>query len=219
MTFSLIARCAHSGMVGGVVTTSSPAVGARCLHTAAGVGAVLTQFWTDPRLGPRGLALLAEGCPAPHTVAALVSSTPENEWRQLAAIDAQGRTAHFSGARIRPHRNEAEGPDCVAIGNILANDTVPGAMVQAFAASDAAFPERLLAALDAGLAAGGEDNPLVSAALRISWRAPFPYADLRVDMADRPLVALRALWQAYAPVADLYLGRAVTPDAMEPPAA
>ena len=211
MTFSLAARCSKSGMLGGVVTTSSPAVGSRCLHARAGVGVVLTQFWTDPRLGPRGLALLAEGLSAEAAAAGVVASTPDREWRQLAVLDAAGGSAHFHGSRVKPAMGEASGRDCIAVGNILANEGVPGAMVAAFESSVGPFAERLLLALEAGEAAGGEGRPLVSAALLVVKEASFPYVDLRVDASGDPLHALRALWLTYAPFADLYAARALAP--------
>lgn len=210
MTFSLAGRCRDSGMMGGVVTTSSPAVGSRCLFARAGVGVVLTQFWTDPRLGPRGLRLLAEGVAAGDAVAALAASTPERDWRQIAALDAGGGTGHFTGARTKPAQAAAAGPDCVAIGNILADAGVPQAMVDAFAAPGA-LADRLLAALDAGLRAGGEDRPLLSAALVVVRDAPFPLVDLRVDASDAPLAELRRLWVLYAPEAETYARRALYP--------
>jgi uncharacterized Ntn-hydrolase superfamily protein len=213
MTFSLAARCTQTGMLGAVITTSSPAVGARCVHARAGVGVVLTQHWTDPRLGPRGLALLAEGCAAADALAAVVASTPERAWRQLAMIDANGGTAHFSGASNQPELGAANGPDCVAIGNILRSESVPAAMVAAFAASSSlSFAERLLVAVEAGDAAGGEHRPLTSAALLIVRSAPFPYADLRVDAASDPLAELRRLWGIYEPHAEAVLARALHPD-------
>ena len=214
MTFSLAARCAATGMLGGVVTTSSPAVGSRCLFTRAGAGVVLTQFWTDPRLGPRGLALLAEGCGAEAVAGALAASAAEREWRQLAVLDAAGGAGFFHGARVKPAMGAAVGADCVAIGNILANEGVPAAMVAAFEGSAGVpFAERLLMALEAGEAAGGEGRALVSCALQVSHEASFPYVDLRVDASAAPLPALRALWEVYAPQAELYAGRALRPDA------
>ena len=214
MTFSLAGRCARTGMMGAVITTSSPAVGSRCAFARAAIGVVLTQFWTDPRLGPRGLHLLAEGCGADRALAGVVASTPDHQWRQLAVLDATGHGAHYTGARNKPAHAAATGPDCVAIGNILRNDTVPAAMVAAFAADPhAALPDRLLAALDAGHGAGGEEKPLVSAALLVVRDMPFPYVDLRVDAAADPLGELRRLWHLYAPFADTVVGRALAPDA------
>lgn len=214
MTFSLAGSCSRTGMLGAVIATSSPAVGSRCVFARAGLGVVLTQFWTDPRLGPRGLALLADGCAAGPALAALVASTPDSDWRQLAVLDAAGGTAHHTGRRNKPAHAAAVGPRCVAIGNILRNDVVPAAMVAAFTAAQAGtLPERLLAALDAGHAAGGEEKPLVSAALLVVRDASFPYVDLRVDAAAQPLQDLRALWTLYAPFADTVVERALFPAA------
>ncbi len=174
---------------------------------------MLTQHRTDPRLGPRGLDLLRSGCTAAETVAALAASTPHAGWRQLAALDAAGGTAFFHGAKVKPERNAAEGPGVVAIGNILSSDQVPAAMVAGFLAA-AAHPlaERLLLALEAGEAAGGEHGEVTSAALLVMGRESFPYVDLRVDKAAQPLAALRGLWTEYAPLAEGFVSRAVAPD-------
>ncbi|MDO9713334.1 DUF1028 domain-containing protein [Paracraurococcus lichenis] len=213
MTFSLIARCPRTGQIGAAVTTSSIAVGSRCAFAAPGIGAVLTQHRTDPRLGPRGLDLLRSGCSAAETVAALVASTPEERWRQLAVLDAAGRTAHHHGARVKPERGAAHGPGVVAVGNILASAAVPEAMVAGFLAAEAApLAERLLRALEAGEAAGGEHGEVTSASLLVMWREAFPYVDLRVDKAAAPLTGLRALWEEYAPLADGFVQRALAPD-------
>lgn len=218
MTFSLAGRCARTGMMGGVITTSSPAVGARCLYARAGLGVVLTQNRTDPRLGSRGLDLLAGGCSPESTVAALVASTPHAGWRQLAVLDRTGAAAHHSGHNIHSHHAGVTGADCVAVGNILRNDAVPGAMVAAFTAAQALdLPARLLAALDAGDEAGGEVLPLRSAALLVVHREAFAYADLRVDSASAPIAALRALWNEYALEAEEYVRRAIDPDRSGPP--
>ena len=213
MTFSLIGRCARTGQFGAAATTSSLAVGARVPFVAAGVGAVLTQHRTDPRLGPRGLGLLRSGCSAAETVAALVASTPDHGWRQLAAIDAKGRTAHFHGSRVKPEHGAAHGPDVVAIGNILSNARVPDAMVAAFAASpDLPLAERLLRGLEAGEGAGGEHGDVTSASLMVFGDHDFALVDLRVDEDPAPLPRLRRLWEKYAPLVDSYVKRVLTPD-------
>ena len=125
---------------------------------------------------------------------------------QLLRSAALGGLLAISGAA------GATGADSVAIGNILVSDAVPGRMVEAFEGSTAAFPERLLAALEAGETAGGEGRPLVSAALLVVHVAAFPYVDLRVDADPAPLPALRGVWQAYAPFVDVYPGRALSPN-------
>jgi uncharacterized Ntn-hydrolase superfamily protein len=213
MTFSLLGRCARTGQLGAAGATSNIGVGARIQHIAAGIGAVLTQHRTDPRLGPRGVALLRTGCSAQETVDALVASTPHHAWRQLAALDAQGRSAHFHGARVKPAHGAAHGANCVAIGNILASDTVPAAMVRAFEADpEAPLADRLLAALAAGETAGGEHGPVVSAMLEVHGSHDFPLADLRVDRAENPIRELAGLWRDYAPEVEEFILRATDPD-------
>jgi uncharacterized Ntn-hydrolase superfamily protein len=213
MTFSLIGRCPRTGQIGAAVSTSSIAVGARVAYCAAGVGAVLTQHRTDPRLGPRGIDLLRSGCSAQQTADALVASTPYSHWRQLAVLDAAGNTAAYSGARTRPEMSEAASQDACAIGNILASARVPAAMLLAFQADPvASLAERLLHALEEGLAAGGETGPVRSAYLLIVERESFPLVDLRVDWHDAPIAELRALWQRYAPESGEFVLRALDPD-------
>ena len=213
MTFSLIGRCARTGQFGAVVTTSSVAVGARVPFARAGVGAVLTQHRTDPRLGPLGLELLGRGFTAQQTVDAIVAATPHRAWRQVAVIDAAGATAHYDGAHVRPAISVAHGKDCVGAGNILRNAAVAPAMVAAFEAGiGQALAERLVQAIQAGEDAGGETAAVVSASLLVVDRQPFPFVDLRVDAHDRPLGELARLWALYAPTAEDYVRRAVDPD-------
>jgi uncharacterized Ntn-hydrolase superfamily protein len=188
MTYSLAGRCARTGMLGTIVTTSSIAVGNRCQFARAGVGAVLTQHRTDPRLGPLGLSFLNLGLTAEETINALVSSTPHDGWRQLAAIDADGRSAHFSGHNIVSIHAGASGRDCVAIANVVRSAQVPAAMVHAFeAAPHKPLAERLCAALQAGNAAGGEFKKVTSAGLLVVHEHAFPYVDLRVDDHPDPI--------------------------------
>ena len=157
MTFSLVGRCRRTGMFGAAVTTSSINVGARCPWARAGVGAVLTQHRTDARLGPRGLDRLEAGATAGEALASLVRDDPTIGWRQLAIVDGTGGTAWYHGDRIASVHAAAEGDGCCAIGNIIRSEAVPAAMVEAFAAAGKEhLAERLLLALEAGLAAGGE---------------------------------------------------------------
>jgi uncharacterized Ntn-hydrolase superfamily protein len=128
-------------------------------------------------------------------------------------MDAAGRGAVFSGASTKLEKNEAAAQDVCVIGNILASADVPPAMLRAFQA-DAAAPlaERLVGALGAGLAAGGEHVPVQSAHLLVVERESFPLIDLRVDWHDAPIAELRRLWQRYAPQSTDYLLRALDPD-------
>jgi uncharacterized Ntn-hydrolase superfamily protein len=218
MTFSIAGRCARTGMLGAVVTTSSMAVGGRCAYAQANIGAVLTQHRTDPRLGPKMLERLREGA-AP---AAILKDFEKTEtgigWRQLAIIDTKGRAAFFNGGNIYSVFKGRVGRDCVATGNILRNTDVVDAMVQSFEADEAQpLAERLMRAIEAGDAAGGELKQIKSAGLVVAHRESFPFVDLRVDLDPRPLVQLRFLWELYQPTADDYVIRAVDPDSAQKP--
>ena len=213
MTFSLVGMCRRTGMFGAAVTTSSINVGARCPWARAGVGAVLTQHRTDARLGPRGLDLLGAGATAHGVIASLTQGDPTIGWRQLAVIDREGGTAWYHGDRIVSTRAAAEGDGCCAIGNIIRNDAVPGAMIEAFEAADGEhLADRLLIALEAGLAAGGEPKQVKSAALLVVDDQPFPLVDLRVELDRAPLAELRFLWEVYRPRMEIFVTRAVDPD-------
>lgn len=205
-------------MLGAVVTTSAISVGARCQHARAGVGAALTQHRTDPRLGPAALDLLAKGLSANEAMQALVAATPHRHWRQLALIDAAGRTAVYSGANVRGEKGEAQGRDCASIANIVRFAALPDAMVAAFEKSPGLpLARRLLDTLEAGEAAGGERQPVVSAALLVVDRESFAYVDLRVDDHATPIAELARLWAIYEPEAEAYVTRAVDPEQATPP--
>lgn len=213
MTFSLVGRCARTGQLGAAAATSDIAIGARVPFAAAGVGAVVTQHRTDPRLGPACLELLRAGRSAAEAVETTVAATPHREWRQLAVADRLGRTAAYSGALVWPHCAEAHGDQCVAVGNVLATPDVVPAMVEAFAAApEEPLAERLQRSLEAGLAAGGETGTLASAALLVVESEGFPLVDLRVDRDTDPLGALRSLWDAYRPQVGEFVMRALDPD-------
>src|SRR5260221_11822977 len=161
MTFALAAGCPRTGMLGAAVPPSSLAVGSRCVFARAGIGAVLTQHRTDPRLGPLGLDMLAAGKTAAETVAALVASTPHHGWRQLAVVDRQGRAAHYSGHLIASIHAGVTGDGAVAVGNLLKNTDVAAARPGDFGRRPERPPAgRLARALEAGLAAGGGNEPV-----------------------------------------------------------
>lgn len=135
MTFSVVARCEDTGMFGVAVSSSSPAVAARCAYAQAGVGAVASQNVTDPTLGPRALDLLSFGTPAPKAVAVLAATTAHMEYRQLLAVDAAGATAIHSGPNALGIWSEAKAKNVACGGNMLADAGVPQAMVDVFLAS------------------------------------------------------------------------------------
>ncbi|ETX04074.1 MAG: hypothetical protein ETSY2_30940 [Candidatus Entotheonella gemina] len=192
-------------------------VGSRCPYARAGVGAILTQNRTDPRLGPRGLDLLSQGYTASQVIDALVQDNATVGWRQLAVIGPRGDTAYYHGGHITSIHTAAQSDGVCAIGNILSSDTVPQAMVEAFDRQPGAhLAERLLEALEAGLAAGGELKQVKSAALLVVHEQDFPLVDLRIELDPQPLTALRFLWELYQPQAETYVQRAVDPDNVPP---
>ena len=214
MTFSIAARCPRTGRFGVAVTSSSPAVAARCAHVRPGVGAVCSQNVTDPRLGTRLLDLLESGTPAGTAVRDLATQ-PHAEWRQLTAIGRTGPAAVFSGARVLGTYAEATAPDAVAAGNLLANPDVPRAILTAFTTSDPSAPlaSRLVDALAAGAAAGGEAGPVHSAGLLVVDAVPWPVTDLRVDWTEGdPVAELADLWKLWEPQEEAYVQRALAPD-------
>ncbi|MEM7525819.1 MAG: DUF1028 domain-containing protein [Pseudomonadota bacterium] len=214
MTFSLVARCADTGMFGVAVSSSSPAVAARCAYAEAGVGAAASLTVTDPRLGPPTLRLLADGATAAEAIAAVARTAPHPAFRQVLAVDRYGASAIHSGANALGLFREAQGENVAAAGNILADASVPQAMVDAFQSATGHLGERLLIAMQAALDAGGEEGPVRSAGLKLVRDTPWPIADLRVDWSEGcPIADLRALWAIYAPQLEDYVTRALDPTA------
>lgn len=213
MTFSLVARCPETGMFGVAVASSSPAVAARCAHARAGVGAIASQNVTDPALGTRGLALLAEGASAAEAVA-ILRRAPHAEYRQLLVVDRDGNTAIHSGPRALGTWAEARDHDVASGGNLLASDGVPRAIVDGFLASRGHLGDRLIAAMQAGLTAGGEAGPIHSIGMKLVREVSWPVADLRIDWTEGdPVAELAALWARYAPQLEDYVTRARNPTA------
>lgn len=214
MTFSLAARCTRTGRFGVAAASSSPAVAARCIYAQAGIGAATTQNVTDPRLGPQALKLLALGADAAQASAIVKQAAPHAAYRQVTIIDAQGRTAGYSGDRTLGTYAMAMQPNAIAAGNLLANEDVPRAIVNAFlTGSDAdELGDRIIAAMRAGLAAGGEAGSIHSVGMLIVNREAWPLTDLRVDWHDSPIDELSGIWRVWKPQAQDYVMRALNPD-------
>ncbi|HUS52814.1 MAG TPA: DUF1028 domain-containing protein [Thermohalobaculum sp.] len=212
MTFSLVARCAKTGMFGVAVSSSSPAVAARCAYARAGVGAVASQNITDPTLGRRGLDLMALGANAPEAIAVLKATGAYIDYRQVLAVDAAGRTAIHSGPNVLGNWSEAQAENVASGGNLLADRRVPQAIVDGFLGDSGHIGDRLIAAMRAGVAAGGEEGPVHSAGMRLVDKVSWPVADLRVDWSeDCPIEALAGIWDIYKPQLDAYVTRALNP--------
>ncbi len=202
-------------MFGVAIATSSIAVGARCPHARAKVGAVATQNVTDPSYGPRILDLMAHGHTAEDALAMALEGQRFTDHRQITVIDQAGVTASHSGAHMLGTNAVSDDIDCVGAGNLLKSNEVPVAMTDAFQRhATAHLAERLLRALEAGHAAGGEAGPTHSAALLVAHDQSFLLVDLRCDWDDTdPVAVLRRLWTDYEPQMEAYRTRAVNPEA------
>ena len=212
MTFSLVARCAETGMFGLAISSSSPAVAARCAYARAGGGAGASQNGTDPTLGPLALDLMAGGMTASEAIAGVRERGKFIEYRQVLAVDTSGATAIHSGPNSLGIWTQAQGPDVASGGNMLANDGVPQAVVDGFLASNGHLGDRLIAAMRAGLAQGGEAGPLHSAGMLMVDKVAWPVADLRCDWTeDCPIENIATAWDIYKPQLDAYVQRAIDP--------
>jgi uncharacterized Ntn-hydrolase superfamily protein len=213
MTFSIVARCTQTGMFGVAVSSSSPAVAARCAHVRAGTGAVASQNITDPALGARALDLMRLGSSASQTIEVLRSSANFMKYRQLLIVDGRGQSAIHTGSEALGVRAEAKNENVACGGNLLANAGVPEAMVTAFLASEGHLGDRLLVAMRAALQAGGEAGPVRSAGLQVVDKVSWPVADIRVDWTEGcPIAELSTIWDIYKPQLDAYVTRALNPD-------
>ncbi|MEX0922919.1 MAG: DUF1028 domain-containing protein [Rhodovibrionaceae bacterium] len=213
MTFSILGRCPKTGMLGMAVSSSSPCVAARCAHARAGAGVVASQNITDPRLGPKGLDLMAADVSAEDALLELLDGYPTAAYRQIGMIDAKGGKAWHSGGKTLGIHAVAQGERCLALGNLLAQEGVPQAMAAGFEAdSGESLADHLLAAMTAALEAGGEEGPVRSAGLVLVEGVAWPVADLRIDWsAGDPIAELAALWELWRPQLRDYVTRALDP--------
>jgi uncharacterized Ntn-hydrolase superfamily protein len=206
-TFSLIGRCERTGMFGIAIATSEMAVGSRCIHVAPNVGAIVTQASTNPRLGHLGLNLLRAGCSAPRVVDELAASDQHVERRQLGCLDVTGLAAARTGSGNKPWAGHRVERDVVVAANAVVGAAVADRMLEAFrTGGDRPLWERLLGALEAGKAAGGQPNGEVSSGLFVVDREPYAIVDLRVDLHPEPVAELRRLADAYFPLVPYYYG-------------
>ncbi|AUI60181.1 DUF1028 domain-containing protein [Amycolatopsis sp. BJA-103] len=215
MTFSIVGREVSGGTVrfGVAASSSSPAVAARVTHLAPGVGAASSQNITDPRLGGRLLDRLAEHGDAERALSEVVTATSGVEYRQLTVLGPTGPGFAFSGAKTLGTYASATADGVVAAGNMLAGEHIPKSIVDAFLSSAGELEQRLVTALKAGLAAGGEEGPVRSAGLAVVSGVDWRVTDLRVDWADDPIDRLAELLDVWLPQRDDYVTRALDPGA------
>lgn len=199
MTYSIAARDPAIGVLGVAVQSHWFSVGPIVPWCEAGTGVVATQAFADPGYGPQVLDLLRAGRPAPAALSALTSIDEQADRRQVAVVDTAGRVAVHTGARCIPESGHRTGAEVSVQANMMRNDTVPDAMLEAYSASDADLAGRMMAALEAAEAAGGDVRGRQSAAMVIvaSRGTGRPWVDrlvdLRVDDHDDPLGELSRL--------------------------
>jgi uncharacterized Ntn-hydrolase superfamily protein len=195
-TFSIVGRCERTGQLGVAVSTADVAAGRLVTWTRAGVGAVATQSWPSLYLAIDALDLLERGASAPEALEGVLADDPGRSVRQLGIVDASGRSASFSGAECTTWFGEATGANVAAQGNMLIRGATVSAMVESFGASaDADLAERLLRALEAGQAAGGDKRGRQCSALLVVDREAYPLWDLRVDEHPEPVAELRRVFE------------------------
>ncbi len=216
MTFTIIARDQETGQIGIASTTHAYGVGLVVGFTRAGVGAVATQSFVEVSYGPLGLDLMEAGVPVEQAVERLRSADADSSIRQVALMDVEGNIAHFTGSRCVPACGAVVGDGRIVIGNMLASNAVLEAAHAAYERGGEPFAERLIAALDAGQAQGGDARGRMSATLQIvePQKADQPWLgqvkNLRVDVDPEPLAALRrslAMSRAY----EIFFGTVFAP--------
>jgi uncharacterized Ntn-hydrolase superfamily protein len=195
MTWSIIARD-RDGSFGVAVASKFFAVGAICPFVRSGTGAVSTQALVNPLYGNHGLDLLAQGVAPAEALKSLVAPDAGRDQRQVHLVDAQGRTAAHTGTACVDWAGHVAGEQFSVAGNMLAGPGVIEATAEAYARSGALpFAERLVTALAAGEAAGGDKRGKQAAALVVCTTEDYPALDLRVDDHEEPLVELRRLYE------------------------
>jgi uncharacterized Ntn-hydrolase superfamily protein len=193
MTWSILVRDPVTGAMGAAVATRFFAVGALAIHVEGGVAALATQAMINPMYALHGMARLRAGEPPEAIAAALLAEDAGREHRQLHMLDAKGRIAQHTGKDCVAWCGAVRGVDVSVAGNMLAGSTVVERTMTAFQRATGTLAERLLTALEAGEAAGGDRRGRQSAALKICTRDPYPDLDIRTDDHPDPLAELRRL--------------------------
>ncbi|HLI07855.1 MAG TPA: DUF1028 domain-containing protein [Ktedonobacteraceae bacterium] len=203
MTFSIVGRDRQTGELGIAVQSKFLAVGAVVPWAKAGVGAIATQSWANTSYGPHGLELLASGLSAREALERLLSDDEGRASRQVGIVPAQGEPVSYTGKDCYPWAGGITGEDYACQGNILVGEETVQAMARTFEQTPGALCDRLLAALAAGQAAGGDSRGQQSAALLVV-RARGGYGgfndrfiDLRIDDSPQPIQELQHLLQLH----------------------
>ncbi len=213
-TFSVVGFDPETGDLGVAVQSKFFAVGSVVPWAEAGVGAVATQAFGNTTFGPRGLALLKEGLAVEDVLTKLLEDDPDRDQRQVGIVDAGGRSASFTGDSCLVWAGHRTGPNFAVQGNILVGEETVAAMAEAFATTQGILGERLMRAIEAGQAAGGDSRGVQSAAILIVRQGGGYggfndiYCDLRVDDHEDPIGELRrifSMWKEHALINEGYL--------------
>jgi len=195
-TFSIVGRCARTGQLGVAVSTADVGAGRLVTWARAGVGAVATQSWPSLYLAIDALRLMEEGVSAPEAMTLVLREDPGRAVRQLGVVDARGGSATFSGDECTTWYGGINGPDFAAQGNMLIRGDTVTAMAESFPGTvELDLAERLMRALEAGQAGGGDKRGRQCAALLVMDREEYPLWDLRVDEHPQPVAELRRVYE------------------------
>lgn len=212
-TFSIVGYDPETGDLGVAVQSKFFAVGSVVPWARADVGAIASQAYGNTTFGPLGLAMLEDGLSVEAVLDSLLAHDPDAAQRQVGVVDAEGRSHAYTGAECMDWAGHKSGPNFTAQGNILVSEETVEAMARAFTESRGVLGERLLAALEAGQAAGGDSRGMQSAAILIVREGGGyggyndVYCDLRVDDHEDPIAELRRIfdmWKEWALVLEGY---------------
>ena len=202
-TFSIVAFDPKNGDLGVAVQSKFPAVGALVPWAKANVGAIATQAWVNVTYGPNGIGLLEEGLSANEALRKLLAADPRPEVRQAAIVDSRGQVAAHTGKECLEWAGHVTGKGYSCQGNILASSTVVDSMARAYEETPGDLIEKLMAALSAGQATGGDRRGQQSAAILVVREKggyeglTDKYVDLRVDDHQAPIEELKRVFKVY----------------------
>lgn len=197
MTFSIVARCQETGMLGMAVSTARPAVGSLAVYVAPRAGAIATQAAVNPYFGINGLTYLKEGLSAEEVVKKVKLEDKDYEKRQLMIVDTKGQVAGYTGQETVDWAGHYIGDQYGVAGNMLVGEQVINEMAKAYESSSETYlPLRLIEVIKAGQAAGGDKRGRQSAAIRVVDHRSYPIVDLRVDEHANPIVELERVYEA-----------------------
>jgi len=198
MTFSIVARCPRTGMLGVATSSKALAAGAMVPYLRASVGAIASQSFVNPYLGIDGIELIEQGLPAERALERVIEDDRGRDVRQVGIVDKDARTAAYTGDKCVPWAGSVNGAGYVCLGNILASEDVVKAMANAFETSQTEdLQERMLRALEAGQEAGGDRRGRQSAGIMVVAQEEYPLVDLRVDDHTDPIPELRRVFGVY----------------------